>query len=397
METKERLIEKIKRYLPQIKRFGPPILVAIVLTVTLVTCIHKQPPQPEEPEPTEQSPIVIAPSPPVEKPTPTPEPEPEQEPEPEPEPEYTGPLNPLTGLPIETDMSNVRPLAIMINNHIDAMPQLGVSKADIIYEVPVEGTTRMLAIYQDASEVGRIGSIRSARLYFLDIAQGYDAVYIFAGGSPQAYSAISARKPTHLDGTGYTGGPSDIFYRDSQRQQTMAIEHTLLTTGDLINKWLPTYGFRLEHEEGYESNLEFTEEAAPDGGSPAADISVSFLGLKTTTFSYAPESKLYFLRQHGREYIDGNDETQLSVTNVLVLKTAVSNIPGDSAGRLNIVTTGSGSGYFICGGKYIDIEWSRENESSQFEYTLPDGSDLVLGQGKSYICIISNNSEVVFG
>ena len=395
METKERIIEKIKRYLPQIKRYGPPLLVAIVLTITLVTCGHKEPPPPEEPEPTEQSPIVLAPTPPVVKPTPTPEPSPE--PEPEPEPEYTGPFSPLTGLPIETDMSNVRPLAIMINNHVDAMPQLGVSKADIIYEVPVEGTTRMMAIYQDVSEVGKIGSIRSARLYFLDIAQGYDAIYIFMGGSPQAYRAISARRPTHLDGTGYTGGPTNIYYVDTQRRQTMAIEHTTVTTGDLINEWLPTYNFRLEHEEGYERNLKFAEDAAPDGGSPALDISVSFMGLKTTTFLYNSEDKLYYLSQHGREYKDGNNDVQVSVTNLLVLRAAVSYIPGDNAGRLDIVTTGSGSGYFACGGKFIDIEWSREDESSQFEYTLPDGSELVLGQGKSYICVISNNSEVVFG
>ena len=176
----------------------------------------------------------------------------------------------------------------------------------------------------------------------------------------------------------------------------MAIEHTTVTTGDLINEWLPTYDFRLEHEEDFESNLNFTEDAAPDGGSPALDVSVSFMGLKTTEFSYAPEDKLYFLRQLGREYKDGNNDVQLSVTNILVLRARISYIPGDNAGRLDIVTTGSGPGYFICGGKFIDIEWSREDESSQFEYTLPDGSPLELGQGKSYICIVSNNSEVVF-
>ena len=94
--------------------------------------------------------------------------------------------------------------------------------------------------------------------------------------------------------------------------------------------------------------------------------------------------------------MDGNDSTQLSVTNILVLRTRVSMIPGDGYGRRDIVTLGSGSGYFICGGKYIEIEWSREDNSSQYIYTLEDGSELVLGQGQTYICLIGNDSEVDF-
>ena len=391
-------LEKIKKEKPQAIRLATLILIIIVLVITFVTCARREPPPVAEPELIVETPIAPPPPSPVITPPPAPKPTPTPTPEPEPEPEPPGPENPLTGLPAETDIdiTNNRPLAIMINNHVNAMPQLGISKADIIYEAPVEGTTRMMALYQDITDVGKIGSIRSARLYYLDIAQGYDAIYLFAGGSPQAYSAISARKSTHLDGTGYFGGPTDIFYRDSQRRQTMDIEHTMVTTSDLIAQWLPTYGYRTDHEDGFESNLHFTDDATPEDGSPAIDFTVDFAVYKTTSFAYDSDEKLYYLSQHGREYIDGNDDEQIAVTNVLVLKTSVSHIPGDNAGRLNIVTTGNGSGYFICGGKLIEIEWSREDESAQFEYTLPDGSELVFGRGKSYICIIPNNGEITF-
>jgi hypothetical protein len=101
-----------------------------------------------------------------------PEEEPEaQPPEEEPEPEF---LNPLTGLPIsEEDVGN-RPIAVMLNNIKAALPQYGISSADIIYEVPAEGgITRMLAIYQSVADVGNIGSVRSTRPYYLDLAQGW--------------------------------------------------------------------------------------------------------------------------------------------------------------------------------------------------------------------------------
>ena len=52
---------------------------------------------------------------------------------------YDGPLNPLTGLPIGEEWVNRRPVAIMLNNLKQALPQLGQSQADIIYEIPAEG------------------------------------------------------------------------------------------------------------------------------------------------------------------------------------------------------------------------------------------------------------------
>ena len=61
-----------------------------------------------------------------------------------------------------------RPLSVMIENHLDSRPSLGLSRADVIYEAVAEGgITRFLALYlcQDA---GDIAPVRSARTYFLD-------------------------------------------------------------------------------------------------------------------------------------------------------------------------------------------------------------------------------------
>ena len=93
-----------------------------------------------------------------------PEPLPQPEPEPEPVPEVPSGVNPLTGMPMEEEYESLRPVAVMLNNLKAAQPQLGVSRADIIYEVPAEGgITRMLAVYQTLDNVETLGSIRSAR------------------------------------------------------------------------------------------------------------------------------------------------------------------------------------------------------------------------------------------
>ena len=102
----------------------------------------------------------------------------------------SGPVNPLTGETVSEDASELRPYCVMINNHPAARPAIGLSQASIVYEALAEGgLTRMMAIFTDVDEI-TIGSIRSARPYFISMAQAYDAVYVHAGGSEQAYSDI---------------------------------------------------------------------------------------------------------------------------------------------------------------------------------------------------------------
>ena len=64
---------------------------------------------------------------------------------------HEGVYNDLTG-EWNTDRKEEygRPIAIMINNIENAIPQSGIGQADILYEFVVEGgITRMLAIYND--------------------------------------------------------------------------------------------------------------------------------------------------------------------------------------------------------------------------------------------------------
>jgi len=389
----EHIGDRIKRIISdkRFKRYLPLGLVVLIALISFVTCVPRAE-APSDPPP-ETTPVETVPTtePPTTLPQPTTEPTTEPSTEPPTEPVYEGPFNPLTGQPVEQDISKNRPLAIMINNIRAALPQVGISKADIIYEMLVEGgITRMLAIYQDVNDVGVIGSIRSARPYYVDVAQSFDAIFIFAGASEHAYSVLASRNITRLDGV--HGRQTQIFYRDPGRQN-MAFEHRLVSSGSRITEYLPTYNFRLEHEDGYVRALSFSEDGTPAGGEPALDFSIKFSSGKSTSFTYDADEERYYLRQYGNAYRDGNDNSQLSVTNVLVLQTSVSRIPGDRYDRLRVTTTGNGGGYFACGGKYIEIDWSRENDSAQFKYTLKDGSELVLGQGKTYICIVPNNLD----
>lgn len=167
---------------------------------------------------------------------------------------------PLTGEPLSTKPENTRPFAVMINNIVYAQPQVGISNADIIYEIPAEGgITRMMAIFSHLYDVESVGSIRSLRPYYLSVALSYDAIVIHAGGSEQAYSDVRTYNADHLDGV-RDGNTSSMFYRDASRGQHGS-EHTLFFHGANVEALVDQYKFRTEHESSYKTGLNFADNA----------------------------------------------------------------------------------------------------------------------------------------
>ena len=364
------------------------ISVLIVFMLLLTACGNSSADNQDPPQETPQN--TPSPTPTVIVPEPTPEVVPTQDPEPE-VPEAI--LNPLTGLPMDEEYVNDRPVAVMINNLKAALPQQGVSQADIIYEVLAEGgITRMLAVYQSMEGVGKIGSVRSARTYYAELALGHDAVFLHAGGSPDAYDKIKAWGVTALD---CVNGPYEgsLFWRDSGRLAMMSREHTVVTSGAKIQELFPGYNFRKEHLEGYTSGLNFAADGTPQTGTEASVIRVPFSNYKTGVFTYDKTSGKYLIEEFGSPYVDGNTGKQVSVTNVLVLKTDCSVIPGDSAGRISVDLT-QGDGVYACGGKMIPIMWSKAGVDAPLVYTTTDGQTLVMGAGNSYINIIPMGNEI---
>ena len=93
----------------------------------------------------------------------------------------------------------------MVNNHPLARPQSGLNKADIVYEIFAEGNvTRFLAIFQ-SEQPEKIGPVRSARDYYIELAKGYDSLYIAHGNSPEAKKMLDNGYIDNLNGLYYDG------------------------------------------------------------------------------------------------------------------------------------------------------------------------------------------------
>ncbi|MCC6094085.1 MAG: DUF3048 domain-containing protein, partial [Eubacterium sp.] len=100
----------------------------------------------------------------------------------------------LTGEPVDITAGSRRPIAIMINNLQPAVPQSGINQADLLYEIQVEGSiTRLMAVFQNPDNIGKIGPVRSARPYFVYFAMDNEAVYSHYGWSQQAQDLITSQ------------------------------------------------------------------------------------------------------------------------------------------------------------------------------------------------------------
>ena len=296
--------------------------------------------------------------------------------------------NPLTGEPLD-EVCDSRPTAIMINNLSKAVPQCGISQADILYEIIAEGSvTRFMAIFHDLSDVGVIGPVRSVRPYFVRVAQHYGALLTSAGGSDEAYNLIKSIDQDYLNGI---SGASNWFYRDSWRRENRGYEHSLMTTGEKLMEAAQKKNMTTTMED-VDYGFRFTDEMMTTGEG-AGEITIWFYSNgKKTTMHYGEDTGLYWMSQHGAASVDGNDDSPIGFRNVVVLE-ADSRVK-DSKGHLEVQMTGSGKGWYARDGVIIPILWSRENNKSHYVYTDLEGNPISFGVGKSYIAIVPDGSPL---
>ena len=297
-------------------------------------------------------------------------------------------MNPLTGEIEDHPVANKRPVAFMINNIWVAVPQVGVSEADIIFEALVEGgITRMMCIYQDIPDNIVIGSVRSLRHNYIDFAAGYDAIIAHCGCSNLATDALARRDYDDIEAISWAG---DLFYRDDWRMDNMGYEYSLMTTGDAINGFLENdANYRTEHEADYQCNMVFSEDPKVSGGDVKTNVDVDFGSDKHTYFTFHAETNDYTAVEYDEPYIDDATDEEVHFKNIVVVQTDV--WVCDDAGHQDMTLTGTGDGWFCVNGVAAPITWSRTDEDAQFVYTYLDGTPVTFGVGRTYIAIVRND------
>lgn len=281
-----------------------------------------------------------------------------------------------------------RPVAVMVNNVPEALPQYGVAKADIIFEIPVEGDlTRLMALYADYTQVPKVCAIRSCRYYFPAFAKGFDAFYVNWGMDETIRDYVKGLKIDQFDGM---SNPYKLFGRDSARRKSgYSLEHTGYFDGTKFAKAIQADGKRtdlLENKRGTAFQFYDVGVVKSPQGETCTKAKVNF-GATTATLTYDEATKTYLKQINGKNHMDGVTGTQLAFTNVFVLETSISVRDTQGHKKVDWKGTSKGTGYYLSNGSMQKIKWSKADEGSYLRFYDQAGNELTINRGKSYIAV----------
>lgn len=289
----------------------------------------------------------------------------------------------LTGLPVPEDIGNQRIIAVMFDNHPDARPQAGLSEADIVFEMKVEGTyTRYMGLFQ-TNAPDRVGPVRSARDCFLDRMLDFDAVYAHFGGSYTALQRIKQYHYADLDGM---GNAAQAMRRDDSTGKTAP--HNVYAS---ITQLRDTSLANGNHPENRSEGMNFATKAYVPDGEDATDIKIDFASDNHTSYTWDPEAKAYTRFKDGTQDIDENNQKPILATNIIIQK-ATSYIFAPPLRKIELI--GQGEGYFISNGKVIPIKWDKSSEIGATFYTDENGNSIKLNPGQTWIEVVDPDTPV---
>ena len=284
--------------------------------------------------------------------------------------------------------SKTRPYAVMINCHNAALPQSGLDKAYIVYELMVEaGITRMFALFKDVS-FDKVGSIRSVRNQYLGYAFENDAIIVHAGGSAEADGRIANEGINHIDVDGVYG------VRDAELRKTRAWEHTLFTNSNLLSTAMNNTGMRKTTD--VKNLLTYSAEEVDLSKyttKAANSINIKYSNYRTSNYTYDENTKTYLRSMNGTKNVDLVSGKQYQVKNIIVYAVKHTTYTDHGYyGYQRLDNIGTGEGYYITNGVALPITWSKANEKSQTVYKIKEtGEDLVVNDGNTYIQIYPSN------
>ncbi|MCT4592454.1 MAG: DUF3048 domain-containing protein [Candidatus Gracilibacteria bacterium] len=279
----------------------------------------------------------------------------------------------------EESIKKAQIVAFMIDNHRYARAfHEGILESDLIMELPAEGgIPRLIALFYINQNLDKIGPIRSARDYFIDVLEYFTPVIVHAGGSPQALEELTKRDDfLNLD---HEFG-DDYFWRDDK----ILRPHNLYADLDKIaeyadkNTWNKPKKLKL---------FEYGDDFVSDEEIDSFEVHFA-LDQNKAIWKWNDEQKLFIRTQK-------NEKNQIKMENVVVLVAPVWFLDKDDKGRLGMKTVGEDEAYVFRNGKYKKCKWTRE-EGGFFELVNEKDEAVKLQSGKTFLEFVSDQNKLLF-
>lgn len=293
----------------------------------------------------------------------------------------------LTGLWVKEKVAKKRPVALMINNISFANPQSGIGNAAIMYEAVVEGgITRMMAIFEKVSGE-RLGSVRSARHYFVSFADEYDAIFAHYGHTKWATAKIKELKVDNL--SGLEGVGATVYYRDN----SIKAPHNAFASAKGIEAGIKEKGYERKRRKDDNNHFTFYEEDTDlkEGEEASQKVVLGFSGYTSPYFEYNAKKKVYERFQFDGPHVDAVTNKQLAFKNLIIQYVSYWTIDTKNGYQSMDIENSKGEGLYITNGKAVPITWDKNEAAHEMHYYDANGELLNINPGKTYIALFPEN------
>ncbi len=323
-----------------------------------------------------------------------------------------------------------RPVLAMLENHIEARPQSGLSQADVVYEAVAEGgITRFMGVWYCGAiaSQGKIAPVRSARMYFVNLAQEYNTpIYVHVGGGNCSRDEATGECTSHkrawaleelakigwrrrggndFDTLGDIGAP--VLVRDYNRlgpDRPLVTEHTMV--GFLGNIWKEATkrGFAGKNEDGSEwiagfDQWIFADDAVEKERGGVSKISFEFWDEYKdfiVDWTYDATSNSYARSNGGQPHMDLENNQQLMAKNVIV-QFVKEEGPLDGHKHMVYEVMGkNGKALVFNNGGVTEATWEKADAQSRTRFKDSKGKEIKLVRGQMWIELIPAGQEVSY-
>ncbi len=327
-----------------------------------------------------------------------------------------------------------RPLTVIVENHEEARPLSGISKADVVYEAVAEGgITRFLAVYYcgASAENFKVGVIRSARVYFIDWAAEYgdNPIFLHWGGAnsfcpdcpgrvklrgiiaPEvdAYALLDKlgwRKGQYgndFDGGYNIGVPVVLRLKNRLGPEDALDEHSPVGFMDEAFEEAKKRGFGFKDGEGNPWNENFVswkfKDDSPVSNPTTTPISFEFWSNKPeydVSWKYDISSNSYLRFNDGNQFVDWEFENaQVSAKNV-VIQFVKERGPVDKELHMFYTTSGEGEALIFQNGEVIEGTWEKLSQTSRTRFFDSKGKEIDFVRGPIWIEAVPTGNEIEY-
>src|SRR5256714_13771439 len=298
---------------------------------------------------------------------------------------------PLTGKPLKLASADKRALLVKIDNVPLARPHYGLTQADMIFEILVEGFATRLAVVFHSQDPQTIGNIRSARLADRSLTPMVRGALVYSGTSAYEMPLIqgdAANGKYVALWADYTSGYSRVTFRPGPYNMftsAAAMRQAIAAHGADPPQQIPPWGFLAAAD--HVSTI-----AGMTGGVAATELTIPYReDISLVKYHYDAETRTYarFQNNAGKAVrdVDAVNSQPIAAANVAIIHTEVWEVPQtvDPAGSHahDMRLTGTGAATIFRDGLRQEATWSRASDTDPFIFKNAAGERILLSPGQT--------------